>query len=126
MRPNGIFQSVDRGPTCTGRQPALQPQKYEPDDRDQDVAVKNDAGVAGSEIARRDHLVDVDAGGAPEEAGWAEDSREQHVEAAFERQQADSGKTEAGKADLELERTVGPADEGRGRLPEEHMDDEII
>src|SRR6476661_8167356 len=98
MRPNGIFQSVDCSPACGGRQPALQPQKYEPDDRDQDVTVKNDPGVAGSEIARRDHLVDVDAGGAPQEAGWAEDSREPHVEAAFERQKADSGETEAGKA----------------------------
>src|SRR3954465_7650742 len=106
------FSSVDCGSVGGGRQPALQPQKYEPDDRGQDVAVKNDAGVAGSEIARRDHLVDVDAGGAPEEAGRAEDSREPHVEAAFERQQADSGKTEAGKAHLQLERTVGPPDEG--------------
>src|SRR3954454_21708058 len=111
MRPNGIFQSVDCSPACGGRQPALQPQKYEPDDRGQDVAVKNDAGVAGSEIARRDHLVDVAGGGAPKETGRAEDSREPHVEAAFERQHADSGKTEAGKAYLQLERTVGPPDE---------------
>src|SRR3954454_10835114 len=109
MRPNGIFQSVDCSPACGGRKPALQPQKYEPDDRGQDVAVKNDACVAGSEIARRDHLVDVDAGGAPEKAGGPENSREPHVEAAFERQQADSGKTEAGKAHLQLERTVGPS-----------------
>src|SRR3954466_3333528 len=68
----------------------------------------------------------VDAGGAPEEAGRAEDSREPHVEAAFERQQADSGKTEAGKAHLQLERTVGPPDEGCGRFPEEYVQDEVI
>src|SRR3954451_1434911 len=115
MRPDGIFRSTDQGPTRDVRKPALQPQKYEPDDRGQDVAVKNDARVAGSEIARRDHLIDVDAGGAPQEAGRAEDSREPQVEAAFERQQADSGKTEAGKAHLQLEWTVGPPDEGCGR-----------
>jgi hypothetical protein len=50
--PNRLFPISGSGPACGGRQPALQPQKYEPDDRDQDVAVKNDAGVAGSEIAR--------------------------------------------------------------------------
>src|SRR5215471_2567161 len=43
----------------------LQGEKYEADDRNQDIAVKNDAGIAGGEIVRRDHLIDVTAGRAP-------------------------------------------------------------
>ena len=43
----------------------LQPEKYEAHDRNQDIAVENDAGIAGGEIVRRDHLIDVTAGRAP-------------------------------------------------------------
>ena len=39
----------------------LQPEKYEANDRNQEIAVKNDAGVSRGEIVRRDHLIDMTA-----------------------------------------------------------------
>src|SRR5262249_5898677 len=73
----------------------LQPEKYEPHDRNQEIAVKNDAGVPRGEIVRRDHLIDVTAGRAPEEAGGPDDGREPQIEASPERQQSHHGKAEA-------------------------------
>src|SRR5215470_12382256 len=63
----------------------LQPEKYEAHDRNQEIAVKNDAGVSRGEIVRRDHLIDVTAGRAPEEAGRPNDGREPQIEASPER-----------------------------------------
>ena len=96
----------------------LQPEKYEAHDRNQDIAVKNDAGIAGGEIVRRDHLIDVPRGCAPEEAGGPDDGRESQIEASPERQQSHHRKAEAGEADLQLEGTVLPSDEARRQFPE--------
>ena len=51
----------------------LQPEKYEAQDRNQEIAVENDAGVAGGEVMGRDHLIDVYAGRAPQEARRGDD-----------------------------------------------------
>src|SRR5262249_38087688 len=104
----------------------LQPEKYEAHDRNQDIAVKNDAGIAGREIVRRDHLIDVNAGRAPEKAGGPDDGREPQIEASPERQQSHHCKAETGKADLQREGTALPADEARRQLPEKHVQDEIV
>ena len=87
----------------------MQPEKYEAHDRNQDIAEKNDAGIAGGEIVRRDHLIDVPPGRAPKEAGGPDDGREPKIEASPERQQSHQRKAEAGEADLQLEGTVKPA-----------------
>src|SRR5262249_52060579 len=75
----------------------FQPQKYEADDRNQDIAVKNDAGITGGEIVRRDHLIDVTAGRAPEKAGGPDDGREPQIEASPERQQSHQAKPRLAK-----------------------------
>ena len=104
----------------------LQPEKYEAHDRNQEIAVKNDAGVPRGEIVRRDHLIDVTAGRAPEEAGGPDDGREPQIEASPERQQSHHGKAEAREADLQLEGTVLPSDETRRQFPEKDVQDEIV
>src|SRR5262245_1200439 len=104
----------------------LQPEKYEAGDRNQDIAVKNDAGIAGGEIVRRDHLIDVTAGRAPEEAGRPNDGREPQIEASPERQQSHQRKAEAGEADLQLEGAVLPSDEARRQSSEKDVQDEIV
>src|SRR5262249_1069311 len=88
----------------------LQPEKYEGHDRNQEIAVKNDAGVPGGEIVRRDHLIDVTAGRAPEEAGGPDDGREPQIEAPPERQQSHHCKAEAGAANLQPEEASLPSD----------------
>ena len=55
------------------------------------------------EIVRRDHLIDVTAGRAPEKASKPDDCREPQIEASPERQQSHHRKAEAGEADLQLE-----------------------
>src|SRR5262249_4215062 len=104
----------------------LQPEKYEAHDRNQDIAVKNDAGVPRGEIVCRDHLIDVNAGRAPEEPGRPDDGREPQIEASPERQQSHHRKAEAGEADLQLEWTVLPSDEARRQFTEKDMKDEIV
>src|SRR5262245_65505554 len=103
----------------------LQPQKYEPHDRNQEIAVKNDAGVPRGEIVRRDHLIDVTAGRAPEEAGGPDDGREPQIEASPERQQSHQRKAEAGKAYLQLEGAVLTADEASRKLTHNDMKAEL-
>ena len=95
----------------------MQPEKYEAHDRNQDIAVRNDAGVPRGEIVCRDHLIDVNAGRAPEEAGRPDDGREPQIEASPERQQSHHRKAKAGEADLQLEGTVLPSDEARRQFP---------
>src|SRR5262249_865761 len=103
----------------------LQPEKYEPHDGNQDIAVKNDAGIPRREIVRNDHLIDVNAGRAPQKARGRDDGREPQIEASPERQQSHHRKAEAGEADLQLEGTVLPSDEARRQFPEKDMKDEI-
>src|SRR5262249_23306058 len=107
----------------------LQPEKYEAHDRNQDIAVKNDAGVPRGEIVCRDHLIDVNAGRAPARRGRRARpavAREPQIEASPERQQSHHCKAEAGEADLQLEWTVLPSDEARRQFPEKDMKDEIV
>src|SRR5438105_4452654 len=104
----------------------LQPEKYEAQDRNQEIAVENDAGVAGGKIVRRDHLIDVHAGRTPQKARRGDDGGEPQVEAAFEGPEAHHRHAQAGEANLRLEWTVVPADKGRRLLPEEDVHDEIV
>src|SRR5262249_47689206 len=100
-----------RRPSLRGADGAmLQQEKYEPHDRNQEIAVKNDAGVPGGEIVRRDHLIDVTAGRAPEKAGGPDDGREPQIEAPPERQQSHHCKAEAGAANLQPEEASLPSD----------------
>jgi hypothetical protein len=92
---------------------ALQPQKYEAHDRNQDIAVKDDPGIAGSKIVLGDHLVNVHSSRAPQKAGWPDDRREAQAEAPFEGQETHDRKPETGEADFGLKWAVRPSDEAR-------------
>jgi uncharacterized protein involved in copper resistance len=70
----------------------LQPEKHEADERDQDVGVEDDPGVAGREVPGHDHLIDVAARSAPEEHRRADHRREPQIEAAPEGEKAHDGK----------------------------------
>src|SRR5271170_4103037 len=105
---------------------ALQPQQGKADQREQDVAPEDYAGIAWREIVGRDHLVDVAARRAQHEDAGADDRRESEVEASKCGEEADGGEAEAGRADLELKRAVGPSDEMRGQLPEETVENCVV
>jgi len=103
----------------------LERKQREPDQRNDDVHVEDNAGIAGREISFRHHLVDVSHRGAEKKQRRSQDRRQPQVEAAECGRESHGRKAQARHADLELERAVGPTDEGRRHLPEEDMKDEI-
>ena len=61
----GPRQSVLAGGPAAALLAVLEPQEGETDDWQDDVASENDAGIAGREIMRGDHLIDMTAGSTP-------------------------------------------------------------
>jgi len=85
----------------------------QPDQRKQDIAPEDNAGIAGREIVGGDHLVDMAARRSKHEDAGADDRRETKVEARERGEEPHDGEAEAGGTDLELKRAVGPTDEMR-------------
>jgi hypothetical protein len=72
---------VGRNGAAFDLEPALKPEEDEADQRYEDVAPEDDAGIARLEIVLGDHRMDVDSGGALEKGGEAQDGGETHFEA---------------------------------------------
>ena len=97
-----------------------------PEQGEEDAAPEHDAGVAGGEVVRGDHLVDVAAGRAPAEAGKGGDDADAQRAIRMESQEAHHGKSEAGPTDLGLERALFPADELCRHITEENVTDKVV
>src|SRR5579862_724004 len=108
--PSGEAASVGRCRSAS-TDPVLQPKQREAEHREENVHIEAQAGVAGSEVMRIYHLIDVPGGSAEVEHGRARNGRQPQIEAPEGGEESDHGKSEACRADLELERAVGPADE---------------
>jgi hypothetical protein len=63
---------------------------------------------------------------APHRAGSAEDRRETHIKAPPRREETDYSDSEACKTELDLERTVDPADIVRRSLMEDDMKNRVV
>jgi len=86
----------------------LQQQKQKPKHRNNDVHVKDTAGIAGSEVVLVDHLVDVPHGCAEGKQPRTENRSKAKVEAPKGGDEANHGKTEAGRSHFELKRAPQP------------------
>lgn len=75
---------------------------------------------------RRDHLIDVATGRAEKEDRRADDSGSPQANIAAKGEEPDNRKAETGETDFGLKWTVGPADEPRGYLAEEHVHHEVV
>ncbi|NEI72039.1 hypothetical protein GR212_20865 [Rhizobium lusitanum] len=104
----------------------LQPQQRKSEDGDENIRPEDDAGIARREVMRGNHLIDVTGCRPQREDARTKHGREAQIIAPESCEQPDSGVTKARSSDLELERTVGPADETRGHLAEEHMHDKVV
>jgi hypothetical protein len=112
---------LDRNCDCvSARVAALQPQQRKSKQRDEDIRPENDAGISWRKVVRGDHLNDVtDRRAQREDTGTK-------IVAPEGCEQTDGGVAKARGPDFELERTVGPTDEGSGHLAEEDVHDKII
>ncbi len=106
--------------------PARFPEQEEAEERQEDVTPEHHAGVAGGEVVRGDHLVDVPDRGTPAEAGQRGDDADAQSAIRTEGHEAHHGKSEAGPTDLGLERALFPADELCRHITEENVTDEVV
>jgi hypothetical protein len=104
----------------------LEPKQRKPDRWYEDVGIKDQAGVAGREIAGHDHLADMPHRIAEREDAGGNDRRKTQIEAPERSDEAHDGEAEACGRDFKLERAIGPADERRGHLAEKGVHDEIV
>jgi hypothetical protein len=100
---DGVTSAWWRGGALFALVVVLEPQEREADDRNENVGPEDDAGIPRREIMLDDHMVDVNAGSAPQEGRGPEDGGEAHIEAAPAGNEADQAEAEAREADLELE-----------------------
>src|SRR5262245_21861217 len=112
---------VGRNGAAFDLEPALKPKEDEADQRYEDVAPEDDAGIARLEIVLGDHRMDVGSGCAPEKRGEAQDGGETHFEAPPCCNGPDQSQAHVREAELDLERAVRPADEARRHLMEDDV-----
>src|SRR5262247_2246222 len=117
---------VGRNGAAFDLEPALKPDEEEADQRYEDVAPENDAGIARLEIVLGDHRMDVGSGGAPEKGGEAQHGGETHFESPPCCNDTDQSQAQVREAELDLERAVRPPDEARCHLVEDDVGDRIV
>ena len=104
----------------------LEPEQAQPEQRNEDIHVEDDARIAWREVVFDDHVVDVDDGSSQHEEAGAKDGGKAQIEAAERGNEADDGKSETRRGDFELKGAVGPADKGGGHLAEQSVHHEIV
>ncbi len=86
----------------------LQPQQHKADDGNQEVPIKDYAGISRGQVASGNHLADMAQARAKQEQRRSSHRCDSKAEVATERQETYGGVAQAGKADFHLERTTLP------------------
>src|SRR5262245_50156848 len=105
---------------------ALKPEEDKSDQRNEDVAPKDDPRISRFEIVLGNHRLYMNSSSSPQKAGRAEDGRKAHVETSPSGDDTDQTHSEACEAELNLERTIGPADEACCPIVKENMKHRIV
>src|SRR5262245_26966871 len=101
---------------------ALKPEEDKSDQRNEDVAPKDDPGISRFEIVLGNHRLYMNSSSSPQKAGRAEDGRKTHVETSPSGDEADQPHPEAREAELNLKRAIGPADVACRQIVKEDME----